>query len=150
MADQVTVINNSGNPGTDYVVSTDDAGASGQVQRVKIAYSADGSATHVSADALGLLVNTGKPSTATRSDVNDSAANQTLLAANSSRMGASIFNDSSSILYVKLGTTATTTDFSVKLFQDGYYEVPFGYTGRIDGIWSADSTGAARITELTA
>jgi hypothetical protein len=30
-----------------------------------------------------------------------------------------------------------------------YYEVPFGYTGIIDGIWSADSTGSARITEWT-
>lgn len=56
MADQVTVDNGSL---TDYSVSTDDAGASGQVQRVKLAYSADGSATHVPADADGLLVNLG-------------------------------------------------------------------------------------------
>lgn len=56
MADQVTVDNGDG---TDYVVSTDDAGASGQVQRVKIAYSADGSATHSTVDADGVLVNLG-------------------------------------------------------------------------------------------
>lgn len=56
MADQVTVDNGSG---TDYTVSTDDAGASGHVQRVKLAYSADGSATHVQADADGVLVNLG-------------------------------------------------------------------------------------------
>lgn len=56
MADQVTVDNGSG---TDYTVSTDDAGASGHVQRVKLAYSADGVATHVTADADGVLVNLG-------------------------------------------------------------------------------------------
>lgn len=56
MADNVTVDNGDL---SDYSVSTDDAGADGQVQRVKIAYAADGSATHVPADANGLLVNLG-------------------------------------------------------------------------------------------
>jgi hypothetical protein len=37
-------------------ISTDDAGASGQVQRVKLTYSADGDATHIPADANGLDV----------------------------------------------------------------------------------------------
>lgn len=56
MADQVTVDNGDL---ANYDVSTDDAGASGHVQRVKLAYSADGSATHVQADADGVLVNLG-------------------------------------------------------------------------------------------
>jgi hypothetical protein len=56
VSDQVTVDNGGL---TDFSVSTDDAGASGHVQRVKLAYSADGSATHVPADADGLLVNLG-------------------------------------------------------------------------------------------
>lgn len=42
------------------VVSTDDAGASGHVQRVKLAQSGDGSAAHVQADADGVLVNLGE------------------------------------------------------------------------------------------
>lgn len=54
MADNVEITAGSGT-----TISTDDAGASGHVQRVKIAYSADGSATHVAADADGLLVNLG-------------------------------------------------------------------------------------------
>lgn len=52
MADGVLVDNNEL---TDYTVSTDEA-ASGQVQRVKLTYSADGSDTHVTADAQGLKV----------------------------------------------------------------------------------------------
>lgn len=53
MADNVEL------PGVGQIVSTDDAGADGQVQRIKLAMSADGSATHVPADADGLLVNLG-------------------------------------------------------------------------------------------
>jgi hypothetical protein len=52
MADNVQV-DNADLP--DYNVSTDEA-ASGQVQRVKLTYSADGSDTHVTADAQGLKV----------------------------------------------------------------------------------------------
>lgn len=55
MADDVLVDNGDN---TDYTVSTDE-GAGGHVQRVKLAYSADGSETHVDADANGLLVNLG-------------------------------------------------------------------------------------------
>lgn len=55
MADNVTVDNGDG---TDYTVSSDE-GAGGHVQRVKLAYSADGSETHITADANGLLVNLG-------------------------------------------------------------------------------------------
>jgi hypothetical protein len=54
VVDNVSITSGSG---TD--ISTDDAGAGGHVQRVKLAYSADGVATHISADADGLLVNLG-------------------------------------------------------------------------------------------
>lgn len=74
--------------------------------------------------------------------------NTTLLYTNLSRLGATIFNDSTKILYVKLGRVASATDFTVKLLTGAYYEVPFGYIGQIDGIWSA-ANGFARVTELT-
>lgn len=90
-----------------------------------------------------------RSATATRSDVTSSATNTTLLSSNANRLGATLFNDSTKILYVKFGTTATTSDFTAKMMPGDYYEVPFGYTGRIDGIWSA-ANGAARMTELTA
>ena len=57
MADNPTVDNGVL---TDYVVSADEVVATGELlQRVKLAYSADGVATHVTADADGLLVNLG-------------------------------------------------------------------------------------------
>lgn len=55
MADNVLIDNGVE---TDYTVSSDE-GVGGHVQRVKLAYSADGSETHVPADADGLLVNLG-------------------------------------------------------------------------------------------
>jgi len=52
MADNVTLNSMSGGA----VVATDDAGAGGQVQIVKLAYSADGDRTHIPATAAGLAV----------------------------------------------------------------------------------------------
>jgi len=86
--------------------------------------------------------------TGTQTSVAGSASNVTLLAANVLRKGATIYNDSTAILYLRLAATATTSNFTVKLFADDYYEVPFGYYGIIDGIW-ASATGNARVTELT-
>ena len=88
--------------------------------------------------------------TATVTSVNDTASSISLLASNTSRLGATFFNDSTSTLYLKLGTTASTTSFTTKIDPDGYWELPApAYTGAIDGIWSADASGAARITELS-
>jgi hypothetical protein len=80
--------------------------------------------------------------------VNDTANSTTLLAANTSRKEAIIYNDSTAILYVKFGTTASATDFTYKVQPDGAID-DIRYTGRIDGIWASDASGAARITELT-
>jgi hypothetical protein len=87
-------------------------------------------------------------STGTLANVASSATSVTVLASNAARLGATIHNDSTEILYVKFGTTASATSYTVKMVADAYYEVPFGYTGRIDGIW-ANANGNARVTELT-
>lgn len=95
------------------------------------------------------LVKEERSGTATTSQVNDTASSTTLLASNADRLGATVHNDSTAILYLKLGTTASATDYTVAMAANAYYEVPYGYTGRIDGIWANDASGAARITELT-
>lgn len=87
---------------------------------------------------------------ATLANVNDSASSVTLQASNAARKGWTCFNDSDQALLVKFGATASATSFTVKIAAGGYYEMPRPiYTGVIDGIWAADSTGAARVTELT-
>lgn len=92
-----------------------------------------------------------KAATATQTTVNDTNTSTTILASNSSRLGATIANDSSAVLYLRLSSSAaTSTNYTVRIAQYGYYEVPFNYTGQITGIWATDpNDGGARITELT-
>jgi hypothetical protein len=66
--------------------------------------------------------------TATLSNVASSATSVTVLATNTSRLGCSIQNDSTEVLYLKFGTTASSTSYTVKMAADAHYEVPFGYT----------------------
>jgi hypothetical protein len=75
--------------------------------------------------------------TATHYAVNAAVTSTALLAANLDRRGASLFNTSTSRLYVKLSATATTTDFTFWLEPGGYFEMPFDYVGVVSGIWTA-------------
>lgn len=89
------------------------------------------------------------PTTSTLSNVSGSTSNATLLASNSSRKGAVFVNDSTAILYLKFGTTASTTSYTFKLVTDAVLTLKDGdYKGRIDGIWDG-TNGACRVTELT-
>jgi hypothetical protein len=72
----------------------------------------------------------------------------TLFTANSARLAATVYNDSSADLYVKLGTGVSTSSFTLKMAPGSYYEIPGNYTGEIDGLWSV-ATGNARLTELS-
>lgn len=99
-----------------------------------------------------LKVDGARPATSAQSTVANSASSVTVLAANAARKGATIFNDDTAstgaTLKIKLGATASASSFTYAIAPQGYYEVPFGYTGIIDGIASA-ATGNARVTELT-
>ena len=86
--------------------------------------------------------------TATVTSVASSASSVSLLAANPSGLGVSVYNNSTQILYLKCGTTASATDFTVEMAPEEYWEAPYGYTGRIDGIW-ASANGAALVTAFT-
>lgn len=91
----------------------------------------------------------GASDTGTQSNVAGSASAVTILAANTARYGAAIFNDSSAILYLILSaSTPTSSVYTVQMAPNAYYEVPYGYTGIIKGIW-ASATGSARVTEFT-
>lgn len=64
----------------------------------------------------------------------------TILAANPERKGASIHNESTATLlidFIPAAGTVSETQFGVKLPAQAYYELPYGYTGQIMGIWDA-------------
>lgn len=106
---------------------------------------------HDLASAVRALASTAtRPNSATVTSVGDSATSVTLLSATLTRRGATVYNLSTAILYLKCGTTASAADFTVALAgSGGYWEAPFGYTGRIDGIWASDAGGTALVTEFS-
>lgn len=109
-------------------IATDDAGAVGHIQLVRLAPNTTAAVTSVA----------------------DTASSTTLLSSSSSRKGFRITNTSSAVLYVKYGTTASASDFTVRLPQWAYLEENF-YSGRVDAVWSSDpGDGAALITSLSA
>lgn len=90
-----------------------------------------------------------RSTTAVKSSVGSATSSTTILALNANRKGATIFNDSTAILYLDLsGGTASSTSYSVQIAAGGYYEVPFGWSGLITGIW-ASVNGNARVTEFS-
>ena len=95
--------------------------------------------------------------TATLANVSGSASSVTLQAANTARRGLAIHNDSTAVLYVKCGSTAAATSFTVRLAAQDHYELPLVigrsgtqtvYAGIVTGIWDS-ATGSARVTEYT-
>lgn len=103
--------------------------------------------------ALNVITNGGADvpiTTAAQTSVAASASSVQLLAANTSRKGASVYNDSDKAMYLKYGTTASTSSFKVKIAIGGFFAFPLPiYTGRVDAIWDSGPTGNARISEET-
>jgi hypothetical protein len=101
------------------------------------------------ANTTAWLVTNQNFSTSTVTSVAGSATSVQLLASTSGRKAAYFYNDSTADCYLKLGTTASTSSFTVKMVSNSFYELPQPcYTGRIDAIWSS-ATGNIRITEIT-
>jgi len=87
--------------------------------------------------------------TSTLSNVAGSATSVSVLASTPGRKMAVFFNDSSATAYLKLGTTASTSSYTVLMRPYDYYELPQPvYTGAIDAIWDS-ATGNLRVTELS-
>jgi hypothetical protein len=105
----------------------------------------------LASDQTAVSTTGAKAATATLTNVAASASSTTLLASNANRLGAVIVNDSTSVLYVKYGATASSTSYTYRLGINATLTLDGAllYTGLISGIW-VSATGAARITELTA
>ncbi len=109
-----------------------------------------------SIELIADLVDTSRPLEFKRSGVSrsisktviSSATAVLLLDSNTNRRGASIFNDSTQVLFVNCDDVpASSTIFTVRMLPNDYFELPFEYTGVVTGIWVA-ANGNARITEF--
>lgn len=68
--------------------------------------------------------------------------------ANTNRKGATVYNAAGTAVYMRLGTGATTSVYTVALDPNDYYEVPYNWQGVVSGI-TASNAGIINITELT-
>lgn len=88
----------------------------------------------------------------TITSVSLAATSFTALAANTTRKGVFIYNDSANIVYLGITASAvSTTAYSLQIPPNGFYELPVAYgvyTGQLTAI-SAVASGALRVTELT-
>jgi len=103
------------------------------------------------ADAAGNPYTAGSAvsaTTGTQTSVASSASDTTILAANTLRKSAFIYNDSTSILYLLVAAgTSSTTNYTVQIVSGGSLSIRTGeYTGIVKGIW-ASANGFARVTE---
>lgn len=122
--------------------------ASGQLVVSIDAPSFAGLATEAKQDDIIDIIT--RPPASVITSVNDNNADTLILAANAARKGASIFNDSTEILYLCCDNSAASlVNFTTKIAAGGLYEIPFGYAGEIRGIWAANAAGAARVTEYS-
>lgn len=89
---------------------------------------------------------------ATATNIPSAASDALLKAANASRVGLVISNDSTAILYVLLGTgVASATNYTYALPAKGTVavsQVISGYTGMVRGIWGS-ANGFAMVTEIS-
>lgn len=112
-----------------------------------------GAAINLGAGTTGtgtLRVIEASAATGTQTNPSLSTTSATVLAAATTRRGATIFNGSTSILYLRLSATAaSTTVYTVKLQPDEYYEVPSYYNGDITGILNTGSTTLVQVTQIT-
>lgn len=140
------------------VVGSGIAGSLGQTtmsESQPVTIASDQSALDVTmVNGSGVEIDFANPSTGTLANVGDAATSTTLIASNSARKGAVIVNDSTSVLYVKFGSSASATSYTYYMAGTGggapaQLEIPYGYTGIITGFWVSDAGGNARVTELT-
>lgn len=100
----------------------------------------------VASDQSPIPVTQGGTGVATVTSVSVSPVVATLSASNAAKTQVIIHNDSAAVLYVKLGTGASSTSFSYRLTAQSTLEVN-GYYGIITGT-KASGTSNALVTEV--
>lgn len=93
---------------------------------------------------------------ATVTQVASATGSTQLAAANGGRRGLSVCNDSTAVLYLKLGAMASSTSYTTQVPAGGLYELPARalgndgiggyYPGVVTGAWAA-ANGYAYVTE---
>ena len=110
--------------------------------------SANGDYSPYAVDQFGVTYIKESPAnTATTANVAAATSSTTILAANTARRAAIFVNDSTSDAYLKYGTTASSTSYTVQWVAGSTITVQGEeYAGIVTAIWNS-ATGNARVTE---
>lgn len=135
-------------PGPGIVVGQDDVGGTAW-QYVKLDVGPAGTSRPVSyAGGTGVPVQPVRPASNFGTRIAGTAGNLILLDANPNRIGAAFFHEAGGgALYLKLGSSSGTFDYTLQIPPNSYYEVPFGYSGTVSGIWAL-AGGSVQVTEV--
>jgi hypothetical protein len=140
--------------GTANATAADVSVAGGYVTTTAPTYTT-GQLNPLSLDTSGNLrvtgfVTTNKSTTAAITSVAVTAsAATTLLTANANRIFASIYNATNKNMYIALGSTASTSNYSILLITGSYWELPVDWTGSVSEFSPSGASGNALCTELT-
>ena len=139
--------NDLATPGPGIVVGQDDVNGTAW-QYVKIDVGPAGTTRPISyAGGTGVPVQAIRPASNFGTRIAGTVGNVILLDANPNRIGATLYLESGSALFLKLGSSAGTFDYTVQMIGSAYYEVPYGYSGTISGIWQF-AGGSVQVTEV--
>jgi hypothetical protein len=76
-------------------------------------------------------------------------ATQNIWAVNPNRNGGILYNDSTNVLYVKYGATASATSWTVQMGPGAYWEMPPPVWLGVLDVFSTGATGSLQSTELS-
>lgn len=137
---------NSVQDGTDTIRDKDRAGVKTQIFGLDVAI---GTATEaLMSPANPMPVALPAPGTSAATSVTAATTDTSVLAANTARRGATVFNEAGQTAHLLLGAVSSLTAYTAQVSVGGYYEVPFGWTGAVRAI-TATGTATLRVTELT-
>jgi len=71
-----------------------------------------------------------------------------LLAPNPNRVRAIIYNDSTGTVFIRFGSAASLTNYSLRILTLTSFTIDFGYVGSVEGIWQNVVSGQVRVTEF--
>lgn len=80
------------------------------------------------------------PQTATIGSVAGTTSSVTLFSGTDHANGRVVYNNSSAVLYLAYGGSASTTNYTVQIASQGYFEAPVPvYAGVVSGAWASNA-----------
>ena len=80
--------------------------------------------------------------------ISQSATAVVVLDADTERQGAIILNEATVAMALELDGAPTMTSNLVILQPGGYFELPYGWKGQVQGIWASAGNGFAKVREF--